>query len=128
MKRYIALVLLLFFVSSCSLLSVDFFSLDDKGNDEGNTTMNPLWQHGERKDYGPVTAADFQTYVNFHIRLSCGESIDNLLTEYDIDVNRLVEIGRKYGNETLKHSVFQGVMSSCPEKIDVLEPSIGKSE
>ncbi len=128
MKMYITLVLLLFFVSSCSLMSVDMFSLDEKESSPKYNATNPLWEREERKDYGPVTAADFKAYVDFHTRVTCGETTDELLMEYNIDVDRLVEIGRKYDNQTLLHSVFDEVILKCPDKIQFIEPSIGKVE
>ena len=127
MKKYIALAVLLLFVSSCSILSYDPFTLDKKAAvaEPKDTVAN-----GQSKvaDYGPVTTADKEMYTQFQIRVACGESSDKLLQEYKIDINRLVEIGRTVDGEILKSSVFEGVMSRCPDKIESVEPSIGKSE
>lgn len=128
MIKLIALSVLLLFVSSCSLITLDFLSSDNTAPQNVNADIKPGRLPIEKVDYGPVTANDVEAYKTFQIRTACGETYDKLLYEFNVSTSRLVEIGKSIDDGVLRASVFEGMMMRCPDKIERVEPSIGKPE
>jgi hypothetical protein len=112
--------ILLLFISGCSL---GLFSDDEPIEEvQEEKVSSPKI---EKKDFGPVFTVDKENYKEFQARIACGETHERLLDEYNWTIDRVVEVGRKVDDETLKKYVFARLDENCETRLDVVEPSIG---
>lgn len=123
MKKYIFLLLILFLVSSCTIAKLPA-ALKNHNQIIKNNHIVEEKEIPEIK-YGSVSAQDINNYYDIQTQILCGASHGSLLKQYNLTIDRLVEIGSKVDKKTLPAIINEKAKLLCPEKYVYMNPALG---